>query len=253
MRVAICDDIEEEQKKIVQMLAECAIKEQVECFSTGEELLDAARQLPPFDIVFLDIYLEHEIGIEIAHRLKAYSADTGIVFVTTSADFAVEAYSLDVLHYLVKPITQEGVVEALRRWERVHNRNRPLLQLNVGRSSYTLYLDEICYILSMNHAKEIHMTENRVIKVWMQMDALASGLNKNFMELNRSTIVNMEYIEQIRRDSCVLRDGTRLEIARRRSADIQAAYDEYVFKRMEDRLRASGEDVVTIPKHFTQG
>ncbi len=236
MRIAVCDDIEEEKRKISQILATCGIKEQIECFSSGEELLEAAKQSPPFDIVYLDIYLENETGIEIAQKLKTHAADTGIVFVTSSTDFAVEAYSMDVLHYLVKPVTRDGITESLWRWRRIHNRKRPMLQLNVGRSSYAPYLDEIRYILSENHAKELYLTGGRKIKVWMPMQELVARLSNHFLELNRSTIVNMEYIERIGRDFCVLRDGTRLEIARRRSMDIQAAYDEYVFEQMEAQL-----------------
>ena len=236
MRIAICDDLETEQKNLLKALQACEPNQQAECFFTGQELLAAAKEKPPFDIVFLDIYLENESGVDVAWKLKECTRDTGIVFVTTSPSFAAEAYSLDALHYLVKPVTQQGVKESLYRYRRLKGRERPIIHLTVGRNAYNVYIDEIAYVLSLNHAKEIHLVGGREIKVWMPMEELQENLGKNFLKLNRSTLVNMEQIEQMGREACVMRGGTRLEIARRNRAAIQAAYEDYVFSRLKSRV-----------------
>ena len=84
---------------------------QPECYFDGASLLDAARKQPPFDLAFLDIYLPGESGIAIAEALQSLSPETGIAFVSTSEAHAVQAFSLHALHYLVKPVTNEGIVE----------------------------------------------------------------------------------------------------------------------------------------------
>ncbi len=236
MRIAICDDLETEQKNLTKALSVLEPEAQVECFLTGEELLEAAKRKPPFDIAFLDIYLENESGVDIARSLKEYSKNTGIVFVTSSPRFAVEAFSLDAVHYLVKPVTRDSVEEALHRFKRLRSRERPMIRFMVDRNSHNVYLDEISYVLSVDHAKEIHLVDGRVIKVWMPMEEIQAKLNQDFLKLNRSTIVNMEQIQQMARDACIMRDGTRLEIARRTRPAIQAAYDDYVFSRLEAGL-----------------
>ena len=81
--------------------------------------MEAAKGKPPFDIVFLDIYLPGENGVDVAGELQRVSPETGIAFVTTSEEHAVDAFSLHALHYLVKPVTTEGIVEAFRRLTRL--------------------------------------------------------------------------------------------------------------------------------------
>ena len=82
--------------------------------------------MPSFDIVFLDIYMLREDGVDIARILNKISPETRIVFVTTSEEHAVSAFSLDALHYLVKPVTTEGnrrIVPAINRVPRKAERN----------------------------------------------------------------------------------------------------------------------------------
>ncbi len=216
---------------------------QPECFSTGATLLEAARDQEKeyFDIVFLDIYMPGENGVDIAAELQRHSPQTGIVFVTTSREHAVDAFSLHALHYLVKPVTTEGVVEAFRRLTQLRSRHRPMLALTAGHGSRTVYLDEIGYIQSENHTKTLFLTSGRTIQVWMPMDELESKLGETFLKLSRGTIVNMEQIEQMGTSSYMLRDGTRLDFPRRERGAVRAAYDSYLFSRLCGRQGFDGE------------
>ena len=235
MRIAICDDSKREQEQFIKALHGWDPTRQPECFLTGAALLEAAKQEPPFDIVFLDIYMPGENGVDIAGELQKVSPETGIVFVTTSQEHAVAAFSLQALHYLVKPVTRSGIVEAFRRLTQLRQRQRPMATFPTGRGSSTVYLDEIYYLQSMDHAVDIYLTGSRQLRVWAALTELEQKLNDNFLKLNRSTIVNMEQIEQMGVDSCILRDGTRLEFTRRDRNTIRAAYDNFLFARLSGR------------------
>lgn len=235
MRIAICDDSQREQNQFIKALHGWDPTRQPECFMTGASLLEAAKQEPPFDIVFLDIYMPGENGVDIAGDLQKISPQTGIVFVTTSLEHAVDAFSLQALHYLVKPVTTEGLVEAFRRLTKLHDRRRPMATFSTGRGSSTVYLDEIYYLQSMNHAVHIYLSGGRQLRVWATLTELEQKLNYNFLRLNRSSIVNMEQIEQMCVDSCILRNGSRLELARRDRNRIRSAYEDFLFARLSDR------------------
>lgn len=235
MRIAICDDSQREQEQFIKALHGWDPTRQPDCFLTGAALLEAAKQEPPFDIVFLDIYMPGENGVEIAGELQKVSPETGIVFVTTSQEHAVDAFSLHALHYLVKPVTRSGIVEVFRRLTQLRQRQRPMAAFPTGRGSSTVYLDEIYYLQSMDHAVDIYLTGNRQLRVWATLTELEQKLNDNYLKLNRSTIVNMEQIEQMGADSCILRDGTRLEFTRRDRNTIRAAYDNFLFARLSGR------------------
>lgn len=242
MRIAICDDEQKSWEQLIAALNGWDPTRQPECFSDGASLLRAAQEKENFDIVFLDIYMPGENGVDIAGELQRISPKTGIVFVTTSREHAVDAFSLHALHYLVKPVTTEGVVEAFRRLTQLKSRQRPTITLTAGHDSHTVYLDEIYYIQSINHATEVFLTKGRQIRVWTPLNELESRLGGYFLKINRGTVVNMEQIEQMGIDSCMLRDGTRLDFTRRKRGAIRAAYDSYLFSRLSER-QGFGEEV----------
>lgn len=237
MRIAICDDDPREQKQFDEALQEWDPTQNAEKFFSGEALLKAARNLPHFDIVFLDIYMPGENGVEIAGKLRAVSPETGIAFVTTSPEYAVEAFSLRALHYLVKPVTAEDIDETFQRLQILYAKQasspvREKISFVVGPERYTVFLDQICLLENENHAVNVSLSDGRRLKVWMTFHELEQKLDGSFLKINRGIIVNMDYIIQMGPDICILRTGNRLPIAIRQSAVIRAAYDDYVFERL---------------------
>ncbi|MCD8067691.1 MAG: LytTR family DNA-binding domain-containing protein, partial [Lachnospiraceae bacterium] len=157
MRIALCDDDKTEQEQFIQALHQWDADRTPELFMSGREFLEAADVFPHFDIAFLDIYMPAENGVDVAKGLKDISPETGIVFVTNSSWHAVEAFSVNALHYLVKPVTVEGIRESFLRLTRLRSgrRERSVLDISVGKDNYSLYMDEIRYIQSASHATEI--------------------------------------------------------------------------------------------------
>lgn len=235
MRIAVCDDDFKDREKIEEALRECNPNDSAENFADGRSMLEAAKKTPPFDLVFLDIYMPGENGIDIAAELKEISPETGIVFVTTSKEHAVEAFSLYATHYLVKPVTAKGVGEALKRLREMRFRHRNSITLTVGRERYTVFLDQICLLESDNHTVNVSLIDGRKLKVRMPFSEMEQMMDDKFLRINRGIVVNMDFIEQMGANTCVLRSGVRLPITIRQSASIRAAYDNYVFDRLSER------------------
>lgn len=228
MRLAICDDDMKEQKQLLQIIQECDPACDAECFSDGASLLQAAESASPFDIAFLDIYMPGESGIDIAGTLREFSPKTGIVFVTTSRDHAVSAFSLDALHYLVKPVAAGDVAEAFRRLDKLRPRRRKSISFPGRNGGQTFFLDEICSLTSASHAVEISLTDGQRTKVWTSLNEFTRKLGKNFLKINRGIVVNMDCIERMGTDRCVLLDGREFFLAVRERSAICAAYNDYL-------------------------
>ncbi|MCD8155426.1 MAG: LytTR family DNA-binding domain-containing protein [Clostridiales bacterium] len=235
MHIAVCDDSRLSQALFINALHEWNPEQDAECFARGADLLKAMREQSLFDIVFLDICLPDENGIEIAEEIRTLSPRTGLVFITNSLDYAVDAWSLNALHYLVKPVTAEGIGEAFQRLKSISSESHPVLFLNIGKESYMIYLDEIVYIGSSRHAKEIHLTNGNVIRVWMGFQELEERLDERFLKLNRGTIANMEHIRRMGKEYCLLDDGTRFDFPRRKRESVQEAYEAYLFLHLSER------------------
>ncbi len=230
MRIAVCDDDKQEILDITGAIAQWDPTRVPECFTTGEELIKAAVMTPHFSIVFLDIYFPKDNGMDIARQLMQISPDTEIVFVTTSSEFAVDAFSIHALHYLIKPVTVENVREAFYRLTQRCDISEPALSISVGRSIRRIYLKNICVVQSINHATEIYLAHGESVKVWISLEEISAGLDERFLKIQRGIIVNMSYIEQMGSDSCILRDGTKLLLSRKEKKAIRDTYTEYAFR-----------------------
>ena len=240
MRLAVCDDDLREQEQISRALRDWDPSRGAECFFNGASLLEAAREEPPFDMVFLDVYMPGENGIDVAKALKEASPETGITFVTTSQEHAVDAFSVCALHYLVKPVTTQGVIEAFRRLTALRAKQRSTISFAVGRERHTVFMDQVCLLENDNHSVNVSLADGRRLKVWMSFGELEKKLDKSFLRINRGIVVNMGWIVQMGRNTCTLRDGRQLPIAIRQSAAIRAAYDSYVFSVLSQRKGGKG-------------
>lgn len=241
MRIAVCDDDPRELEHFEKALQGWDPTRKAEKFLDGASLLEAAKGAPDFDIAFLDIYLPGENGVDIAKALREVSPETGIVFVTTSTEHAVDAFSLNALHYLVKPVTTQGVVEAFRRLTELRRKQRETISFAVGTNRITVFLDQICLLEGDNHVVTISLSDGRRLKVWKPFSELEQKLGGSFLRINRGIIVNMDYIAQMGANTCTLQDGAQLPIAVRQSAAIRAAYDDYVFEQLSRRKSFSEE------------
>ena len=121
MNVMICDDQAEELENMKQIVSEYAathseLSIDTKCFSNPFDMLDEIEKSGAPDIALLDICMPSVLGTEIAREIQSKSEEsTDIIFLTTSADFAVEAFSLHVSDYLTKPYTKERLTDALDR------------------------------------------------------------------------------------------------------------------------------------------
>lgn len=230
MRIAICDDDKQQVGDIVDAIKGWDSSGEIEIYYTGRELLEASEREPHFTVVFLDIYFPIENGIEIAKELKKISQDTEIVFVTTSKEHAIEAFSVRAMHYLVKPVTSENIQEVFDRLSRNREKAEITMTVNVGRSLRRIPIRDIHSLQSSNHATEIIMSDGTVIKTWATLEDLKTQLDDNFLKIQRGMIVNMHYIEQMGADSCVLRNGTKLLLSRKDKAYIRDKYNSFAFR-----------------------
>lgn len=232
MRIAVCDDDCQERGEILDALHRWDPTRQIEFFVDGKTLLEASKSKPQFTIVFLDIYLPTENGIDIAIELRRSSPQTEIVFTTTSREFGAEAFSLKALHYLVKPITTEKIKEAFSRLQEKQRQMRPTLAVKVGYDMHLLYLEDIYSLESSGHKTRIRKKNNQVIEVYEPLRNFTEKLKGRFLLIQRGLCVNMDSIEKMSTDSCTLRDGTVVLLSRATRIALREQYDNYIFNKM---------------------
>ena len=239
MKIGICDDDPQDCLVLQNLLSDLRPQDEVDCFTESHALLSAIREGKKYACLFLDILMPGVNGIELIPQIEKELNGTPIqfVFVTSSRDYAVEAFAYHAAHYLVKPIQPDDVAEALRR---VVSRPgpKPGIAVKTGSTSRFLYLDEIVVCESGDHSVQILLNNGeRVLVSRMKLDNIWQHLGEDFVILSRGLIVNMNFIETMDARSCLLRDGRKILLSRRNLKQIREVYDNFTFSRLIDRGR----------------
>ena len=151
MNITICDDQKNELESIKQIVTEYAkahseLLIEISCFLNPLDMLDCINKNGVPDIALLDICMPGVLGTEIAKEIQSKSEDnTDIIFLTTSHDFAVEAFALHVNDYLTKPFTKERLTGTLDRL--IEKRKRRLfVPVTSGREIHRIDLYQVMYM-----------------------------------------------------------------------------------------------------------
>ena len=166
------------------------------------------------DIALLDICMPGVLGTEIAKEIQSKSEDnTDIIFLTTSSDFAVEAFALHVNDYLTKPFTKERLTDTLDRV--IEKRKRRLYQ--------------VLYMESKNHNVEIYLKSGKTIKTRTALADIKSLLHnvKGFISVGVSYIVNLRCVQSILQTELIMINGQNIPIPRRLRNDVKEQYFDF--------------------------
>lgn len=191
----------------------------------GRQLLELFHQYKP-DVIFLDIHMPSLSGTEVAKQLKYDLAEEntkGPMFVFTTAydEYAVEAFELEAVDYLLKPYDLQRFKEALarirkrfinmehdetsRKESEVAPANVPVLQRAIssklliedGEKMVVITPLSICFATKSERFTEIY-TESQMIQTKMTLQELEDQLHGlPFFRPHRSYLVNLDYIQEI--------------------------------------------------------
>jgi len=140
MRIAIVEDDRIDMSQLRCTLEafcrESGIPYELDGFTAGEDFL-AAFSAGKYEMIFFDNYIGETLGITLARHVRQADTEAALVFVTMSPDFAVESFDIGALHYIMKPVTREGIAKVFERWKAVRNTPGPMVELVVTACRYT--------------------------------------------------------------------------------------------------------------------
>ena len=149
------------------------------------ELLDNQE----VDLLFLDILMPELSGIEMA---KLINPKTRIIFTTAYSEYAMTGFDLNVLDYLLKPITFERFQQAIEKakdYFQISNQGETLI-IKSGYDLHKIRLDEILFIEGSSEYVTFHTSEKRIMSYQTLKSLELSLPNQQFMRVHRSYIIN---------------------------------------------------------------
>ncbi|NLU23750.1 MAG: response regulator transcription factor [Clostridiales bacterium] len=240
MRIVICDD-NFEQLALIRNAAQQYIssrqnlKAQFETFDNSLLLLESLNKTGGYDIALLDICMPGTLGTDIAKEIRQRHYKTEIIFLTTSNEYAVEAFSLKAAHYLLKPFTQEQLNEAMdRAVSRLdENKVKNIVVKAEGGGAQMVDINDIRYIESQKHLLTVYTktgfcTEGRrsLARFMEELEKQSPG---QFIMPYKGYLVNQKAIAVIEPEKIVLRGGKCIPIPKRGFRELQNAYFDYMF------------------------
>lgn len=238
LRVLIADDEAPARRKIERFLGERSDVEIVAQASNGTDAVDLAALTKP-DLIFLDIHMPELDGIGVAEALANQAKPPSIIFVTAYDEYAVRAFDVRALDYLLKPFDKDRFDRAL---ERVSSKaldadalHEALMQTRCdaplasrllipadGRSFFVALSDVVRFEADGNNVV-VH-TSGGTYALRATLDSFERRLDPaRFARIHRAHLVNTDYFAALepwfRGDYTVtLRDGTKLPWSRRYAA-----------------------------------
>lgn len=188
-------------------------------------------------IVFMDISFESEggrgdNGIECARRLLAGRHGVQLIYTTGHVEYCSRVYRTDHVYFLLKPIKQEELDEALdKAIANIKSRSVRPFGIKVGGRIMRVVPGDIEYIESDRRKVRIH-TVDGVIEAYESLGSIESKLPSVFVQCHKSFLVNMEKVVEMRSDGLDLVSGATIPVSQKRSRETREAFMTYLLERL---------------------
>jgi two-component system response regulator AlgR len=238
MKVLVVDDEAPARERLRRMLGgfdHCVVCGEA---ATGQEALGGAEQYQP-DVVLMDIRMPGMDGLEAARHLLALEQPPAVIFTTAYSDYAIEAFEAHAVDYLLKPVRQERLVEALKNARRL---TRAQVQSVQAAADGPAVRQSICarvrgglQLVNVSDIRYFHADQKYVtvctadtqVLVEETLKTLEQEFAERLLRIHRNALVATAYLAGLDKDA----DGhyrvrlqgvsEQLEVSRRHLADVR--------------------------------
>ncbi|CAM3003399.1 LytTR family DNA-binding domain-containing protein [Paenibacillus sediminis] len=215
LRIMIAEDERLAREELIYLLSKEPDVVLLPSAASGIEALDLAEKHRP-DAIFLDIEMPEMNGIQAAHRLHQMEPKPSIVFTTAYDQYALEAFQVEAVDYLLKPYDEERFRRTL---ERIRARKaesgstlgaakqmeppqvlpfkKNKLLVEEGGRIIVLEAEHFLYAVKEDKVTLIHLTDGRSYATKQTLQELEEKLGTAFFRTHRSYLVNLDYIQEI--------------------------------------------------------
>ena len=218
-----------ELKKLLEQHPEIEIIDEASNVDEGVEKIDLAHP----DFIFLDIQMPGKTGFDLLAELDR---SPKVIFTTAYDEFALKAFEVNALDYLLKPIDPKRLADAIRKLQAEIESERASLSGNTrgplsesdqvfvkdGERCWFVKLEEIRLFESVGNYAKVYFSTNKPL-ILKSLNALEERLDEHvFFRANRKHIINLHWIEKIEPYFnggllVELKGGEKIEISRRQT------------------------------------
>ena len=240
MNIAIVDDQQADRKELSQLLDGYLKRRQLQArlteFSSAQSFL---QQFAPgaFQVIFLDIYMPGMNGMDAARRIFEEDPACRLIFCSTSHTHAVESYTVQAAYYLTKPLDSLRMEQAMDVACAALLRDSRSLRVRCAGVEAEVLLRDILFADCSLERARLHLRD-RVLAVDGRTTDVFARLTQDerFLNCNRNTAVNMDWVERVLEDDFLLRGGQTVPIRHRGRGALKKAYLQYVLHSLKEEV-----------------
>lgn len=231
MRTIIIDDERLARRELRTLLKYFPTIEVIGECSNAEEGLAAIEEHQP-DLIFLDIQMPDKSGFEMLEELHAVPE---VIFVTAYDEFALKAFDVSAMDYLLKPVEEDRLAEALQKVMKARENNHggamrsgklsvdDQIFLKDGEKCWFVSLSDIRLFESEGNYVRVYFENNKPL-ILRSLNSLEERLDpRKFFRANRKHIVNLDWIDKIENWfsgglRVTLKNGVEVDVSRRQAS-----------------------------------
>ncbi len=233
MKICICDDDSFAVREIRNLLLPFQTEEDgfdISDFSCGEDLIEYYKNGEGFDIAFIDIEMEGINGVEVAEKIKDSAPETIIIFVSSHSNYVFDAFRIEALHFLVKPIKEKEFNDVFTRAMKKYTAINASVILKWESVRNKIPIDKISFVEGYRRHLTVH-TASGVYEAVGKISEIYEILKPHgFVRVHQGFVVNMNYIKSFNANEVELTDGSKVAVSVRKKQEALKAYDTFIRK-----------------------
>lgn len=204
----IIDDDEFARETLQDFLSSYPFIEVMKSINDSKTAIKYITTLKP-DLVFLDINMPSKNGLSVMNEIIEMNIPTEVIFVTAHQEYLMDALRINAFDYIIKPINREELNEAIERFSNKPNTDITQTfkkidhnKIALSNAYGTIYIkaSDISYIQADGCYTKIHLIQGKAEIISKNIGRIENLFpTSNFYRINRSVIINLEYISKIDR------------------------------------------------------
>lgn len=239
--IILCDndltDLNELKKKVNtyienRKISSAGFEAKVTCFSDSIELM---RQIDLMEcnIFILDVIMPELNGIGLGEIIRKSDKNVPIIYVTSSREFAFDAYGVHASDYIEKPVSDEKLAQSLDRILDSYVKTKASIVINGKNGTTSVEINDVVYVENEYRTAVYNMVDGRRVEGICNRVSFEKSIEEVvksgfFIQPHKSFFVNMNHIESIKSDKVIVEGGREIPVSRNRSANIKKAFLRFV-------------------------
>lgn len=241
LKIAICDDEAGELEEAYASIKKyCSNRTELDIaarkFQHYSDLLDSIETHGRYDIYILDIIMPELNGIKLGMEIRKKDNDSIIIFLTSSAEYGVDSYSVSAKDYILKPYTEEALFSALdKAVDSMSIEKTRRYLMNVSGGVYAIPYGRLLCMEYYKHRLIAHTVDGEKIESIVLREPFTNLVSPlieegRFVQVSASYIINMQYVRRFTSRFFELSNGKTLPLSRLYT-NARSIYLDYIFEK----------------------